>query len=578
MSKLNVDQKTVKEVFQNTKLPFLIPDYQRPYAWGIDECRTLWDDLFSFAFPNNASDQFTAEEDYFLGPIVTFKNDNKEIEIIDGQQRLTTLMLLLRAFYEKLGNMQDTNSISMKQDIEKCIWLTNDFGLHNDNDLKVISRVATDDDIEDFQMILTRGNYQHAKSRYAQNFDYFKKEINDFLSMYPSYFAYFPARILNYCVMLPIEAETQDTALRIFSTLNDRGKPLSDSDIFKAQLYKFYTSKGQKKEFIEIWRRLDEITTRAFHPDSGTGMDELFTRYMYYERALAGKSSSTTESMRKFYEQDKYALLRKDKTLDNLVHLAEFWDDVANQDSDRFSERILQRLFVLNYAPNGMWTYALSVYFMHNKDVDGNLDDEKLFKFLNMITGFTWAYAVTNPGVNSLRTPVYAEMVNIINDKDVTFNDYRFDRQELYNSLNSYQYTNARPITRSMITWWAFNHPDQQLFSLDEKLDIEHIFSRNRLRQEGGLADPQGIERLGNKSILERRINIRVSDYRFEDKIKYYRGREMAKGSKPGTKVRELSELADMLTKFDETDIQERTEKILNSFLDYLKEYGLLKN
>lgn len=47
MSKLNIDQKTVKELFSAKKTKFLIPDYQRPYAWGEDECQTLWDDIFS---------------------------------------------------------------------------------------------------------------------------------------------------------------------------------------------------------------------------------------------------------------------------------------------------------------------------------------------------------------------------------------------------------------------------------------------------------------------------------------------------------------------------------------------------
>ena len=62
----------------------------------------------------------------------------------------------------------------------------------------------------------------------------------------PSYFPYFPTCILNNCTLLPIEAEGQDTALRIFSTLNDRGLPLSDADIFKAQFYKYYTGTGKK--------------------------------------------------------------------------------------------------------------------------------------------------------------------------------------------------------------------------------------------------------------------------------------------------------------------------------------------
>ena len=57
MSKLNIDQKSVKALFSEKKADFLIPDYQRPYAWGEKECQTLWDDLFLFAFPDNDCDK-----------------------------------------------------------------------------------------------------------------------------------------------------------------------------------------------------------------------------------------------------------------------------------------------------------------------------------------------------------------------------------------------------------------------------------------------------------------------------------------------------------------------------------------
>jgi uncharacterized protein with ParB-like and HNH nuclease domain len=57
------------------------------------------------------------------------------LEIIDGQQRLTTLMLLLRAFFSKFGNMKDTNAISTSEDIAKCIWKTDEFGNPDKNNL-----------------------------------------------------------------------------------------------------------------------------------------------------------------------------------------------------------------------------------------------------------------------------------------------------------------------------------------------------------------------------------------------------------------------------------------------------------
>ena len=99
MSKLNIDQKSIKDLFSDNKADFLIPDYQRPYAWQEKECQTLWDDIFTFAFPENDYTKFNSSNDeYFLGPIVTFKNDDKKQEIIDGQQRFTTLYILLKAF------------------------------------------------------------------------------------------------------------------------------------------------------------------------------------------------------------------------------------------------------------------------------------------------------------------------------------------------------------------------------------------------------------------------------------------------------------------------------------------------
>lgn len=315
MSKLNIDQKNIKGLFQDKKADFLIPDYQRPYAWGEDECKTLWEDIFVFAFPDNDCNKFDEDEEYFLGPIVTFKNENGKKEIIDGQQRLTTLMLLLRAFYAKLGKMQDKNSISMRNNIEQCIWKTNEFGENDKEALKIDSEVATDNDKEEFLFILKNGTIPaktksapNRISQYAKNYIYFQNQIDLFLNEFPSYFAYFPARILNNCVLLPIEAESQDTALRIFSTLNDRGKPLSDADIFKAQFYKYFSNINCKDDFIRQWKELEELCSQIFHPISGTPMDDLFTRYMYYERALQGNKSSTTEALRKFYEKDSYKL------------------------------------------------------------------------------------------------------------------------------------------------------------------------------------------------------------------------------------------------------------------------------
>lgn len=307
-------------------------------------------------------------------------------------------------------------------------------------------------------------------------------------------------------------------------------------------------------------------------------MDELFTRYMYYERACQSNKSSTTEALRKFYEKNNYALLKKDETLNNLEELAGFWNDVSNQDKERFSNEVLRRLYVLNYAPNGMWNYFTSVYFMKNKDADGNLDNEKFCEFLTKITAFIWAYAVTNPGVNAPRRPVYAEMINIVENKNIEFAEDKFEAATVKSMFNNYYFSNNRPITKSMLTWWAFNDKNQPLLPLELNLEIEHIFARKRQENEKSLSNTKQLESLGNKALLEKKINIRASDFRFEDKKKYYNGFSNDKGQfKDGTKILELQQMAENMTDFTEADINSRHDKIIDSFIDFLKQNNLIK-
>jgi hypothetical protein len=289
--------------------------------------------------------------------------------------------------------------------------------------------------------------------------------------------------------------------------------------------------------------------------------------------------SSTTEALRKFYERNSYALLKNDQTYENLIDLADFWNDVQNQSIDRFSDRILRKLFVLNYAPNSMWTYFVSVYYMTNRADNGLLEDEAFYQFLNRTIAFVWAYAVTNPGVNALRTPLFAEMINIVEGKPVTFGDFLFHTQQLQNAFQNYVFSNNRAITKSMLTWWAYQNPAQELLSPEVILEIEHIYARNRQEKEHSLSNPRNVESLGNKALLEKRINIRASDYRFADKKKYYVGFENArKQKKEGTKIRELRELADTATDFSEADIVQRHAKIIFGFVEFMNANQLLRN
>lgn len=581
MSKLNVDQKSIYALLSDRKADYIIPDYQRPYAWDEDSCQTLWDDIFSFAIPDNDATKFDGNDEYFLGSIVTFENDKKQQEVIDGQQRLTTFMLLLRAFYDRFTKMQDQGSKDFSERIASCIWKTDEMGKPDKDHLKIDSVVATDKDKEEFLSILRTGIVtDNQTSRYANNFRFFLKKVDEFINSFPTFAKNLPARILNNCILMPIEAESQDTALRIFSTLNDRGLPLSDSDIFKAQFYQYYKQKSEddRDEFIKDWKKLEETCEKIFHPITGTPMDDLFTRYMYFIRAKRDNNkSSTTESLRRFYERDKYSVLKQDDTFENLKDLAQFWEDITDQNRERFSEDVLKKLFILNYAPNSMWNYFISVYYLANRTEDGKLDDEGFKMFLDRTIAFIWGYAIIHPGVNALRTPIFAEMLNIVNLNEVTFSDFKFDKEQTRSAILIYDFKNGRPITKSMLALRMMLNKEQSYPKLSQQFDIEHIYPRKRQENEKGLSNDRQIDLLGNKSLLEKRINIRASDYRFEDKIKYYQGFDNSRGQRiGGTENLELKNISNVYKKFGEKEIVERTDLFIDEFVNLLDQNGLI--
>ena len=218
---------------------------------------------------------------------------------------------------------------------------------------------------------------------------------------------------MDNAVLLPIEASSQDTALRIFTTLNDRGMPLSDSDIFKAQFYRFYRDQGkqEKENFSRRWKELDETCKDIFY--SQTGLDDLFTCYMYYILASKGSRTSTLKGLRKFYEQNNYEYLRQEKSFEDLILLADFWKKIYIRD-ESFSENVHRKFYILRYSPYTVWQYVVSVYFLKNRE---SLDENKFVEFLDKVIAFTWAHAIDKPGVGSIRQPLMNEMVNIAEGK-----------------------------------------------------------------------------------------------------------------------------------------------------------------
>ncbi len=239
---------------------------------------------------------------YFLGSIVSYENEEGNQEIIDGQQRITSLFLLLRALYAKLTSMSDTpESSNFKSQIESALWEQNELTAVVDfNKTLITSRVMGDEGNEIFHNILKTGKVTNLQDNYSKNYSLFADLIEKYATNEPELFYWLIRNILNKAILLPITADSQDTALTIFSTLNDRGLALSDADIFKAKIYN-HLSDEEKIGFIEKWQQLDTDSLAV-----SESIQRLFYYYMFYLRASENDRKTTTPGIRKFYSKENF--------------------------------------------------------------------------------------------------------------------------------------------------------------------------------------------------------------------------------------------------------------------------------
>ena len=511
MAELIVNKKSVSELFSNTH--FIIPDYQRPYEWNIENCETLWRDIVDF-FENKEND----DDSYFLGTIVYYPN-KKRLELIDGQQRTTSLMLLLRALYKKLEDMEeDEEVIGLKNQLAPCLWDINKISQKVDDKSKIhiVSEVIAEEDSLVFRNILEQGIADsNNKDNYSQNYLYFKKECDKFAQKNPLKWKELCITIISQCIILPIECDTQDTALTIFSTLNNRGMPLSDADIFKAQLYR---KSEDKKEFTKVWKDLSQLCTQA-----NISIDDVFRYYMHILRARDNNSGKEI-GLRRFYMNDKSAQLNQVK-IEELTELAKFWKFIYKNYKGDVSYQISgdakKWIDCLWCYPNEYWKYAVSVFFLKNKDVDDFIEQFEIM--LEKLTAFLFAKFIDKPTVNAIKDDIFNAYVNF----EKSINHQYKDTIDLNSDIFSQKITehSQSRFTRALLLLHAYLNPNQTTI-IDYKFDIEHIFPTKwqNTNYNGWNKDDADyyLNNIGNKIIFEKSLNIQAGNGYFGKKKSEY--------------------------------------------------------
>lgn len=552
---INVSKEKILELLRSgAEKKFIIPEYQRPYAWTDDEVNTLMDDLIAY---NTA----TPKSDYFLGCIVTYDNAEGDQEVIDGQQRLTTLFLLMRALYSKL----ETSSASPERShlmplIASTLWVTNDTTGIPSRDQILIETKAINDNSSLDTILKTGESPIEAKDNYAQNYRLLQNRIEQYIREEPLIFYSFVANLLNRVIVLPINADSQDTALRIFNTLNDRGLPLSDADIFKSQLY---SSAGiHKDQLINDWQELEADAARI-----GVTMQTLFTQNMFIMRATEGDHKTTTPAVRTYYGAEEFDRLKNKTSLDDLRIILNLWQVVYLHESlehELWSKNsdILQVLDILNEYPNEFWKYpAVTYYWKYHTDLNF---ENKFLPFLRHLTAELIGVYALSPTVNSIKQSVLNLDERIIKTSTPTFEFKKVDIAQFEEELATPHYRLVRPLLKLV----AYANPEQRDL-LPEKWEIEHIFPQKwdpthfpQLSNEQVRAQ---LEHLGNKTPLEKKLNIQAGNGFFSRKRQQYRQSTIAV----------TNQLAYQCSTWEIDDITKRDEQLTDLISNTLQQWGL---
>lgn len=552
---------------------FIIPEYQRKYAWEITNCDKLWSDIIDFM----DSDR---KEPYFFGTvIINCTNEDTEYDLIDGQQRTTTMLILLKALLmkvnEKLKNMvNDKDSDNLKNGLKErrrnllsilygvdpedvfdepddekdqkiCVAFAK---MENKSNQEIYSNdlieILKNLKYEEIEKKVTHILYKQKDNKYTnffRNFKhfYYKEKLNniDFLNK-------FTKTLLEKCQVIRIKSWKVDQAIEMFNSLNSDGMPLNDSDIIYSKMFARVTEE-KRVELGEKWKYLVELTNDLEAKKIVT-LTGLLNQKMYLYRCLnkdtinaLGNIDVTTPGLRKYYTDINTDLLKRPiEFCDELIILAEIWNILKDNTLMKvlFAFNDNSKLFLASYFNryNAYFTKdEKSNKFLISEDNKLKMvtDSEKIAS--SMLKLFT-ILALVDAGYSSsnFKTFLYREEIKLAN-KDITneeiINDFKehinshWKRDNIKELLKDYQKNDVVYLNE-----YLFAEKQGVDFTITRDIDIEHIMPQSGknidlIRSDAGIDNEalfnDYVNKIGNKILLEYNINRTIGNEWFRTKI-----------------------------------------------------------
>ncbi|MFP6227411.1 DUF262 domain-containing protein [Helicobacter pylori] len=334
---------------------YQIPIYQRPYQWTEENCKKLLDDLLS-------SYEYYKESDYFCGSLVLVKSDPRSkteiYDIVDGQQRLSTFILLAKVLATLYSERLDPTKSKSQEYLQES-W--SDRHEHKGKkkkkrlDFDLVGSSAKKDfqDALDFFDDLDASKGENSKSNgssksknnYLKNAiclkDYLEKKEIENINAFIKWLYHKVTFIKTTCPNISM-------ALRIFSVLNARGLPLHAIDVFKVELLKKLAKEKDQEELATRWEDLYQKCL-----DNGFAMETLFSQYLVYLEPKTSREKMEKRLVTWFKNLNKTPL----EYLDGVEDFYNAYVEVLEM-PDRYAH-------LLSYKEDNYWRVILCASLLH---------------------------------------------------------------------------------------------------------------------------------------------------------------------------------------------------------------------
>lgn len=514
---MKANETKVEDFLSSNKTQFVIPVYQRNYDWTTGQCKQLLDDILEVG----TNKKMNA---HFIGSIVYVHDDAyttsriKELTIIDGQQRLTTLTLVYLVLHKLAKELKDE---ALVNEISET-YLINKFSLeeeklklrpteNNDKALKYLLRGDEDEEYSDF-------------SKLIDNFNYFKGRITE-----ENYKIVLKGISKLMFVEVSLDREKDDPQ-RIFESLNSTGLELEQADLIRNYILMGLNRKDQNKIYQNYWEVIEKLAK-----------DETLnvSRVSDFIRDYLTLVNKNIPNKGKVYLEfkAKYPTLTFEELERNLLgikSLVKYYNKLINPRNENDKEIRLQLEYINRLEINVAYPFLIKIY----DDYSNSLINKITFiKILELVQTFTWRRFILGLPTNALNK-IFMSLYDKVNHKDYLFSIQkslllrtgiqRFPKDtEFIDALKVKDVYNIKSKNRTYLLERLENFENREpvLIEGNQDITIEHIFPQNpdtKWKIELGNDDYEFIKenylntisnltlsgnngKLGNKSFLDKR-------------------------------------------------------------------------